>query len=173
MSDLTLQDKAKRALLFLILTSIFFALIIIMSKSFELSRKSVPETASGGVKKIHKEYLAGINIVFLIYIYFLIICYISFSWIDQVVIFLLLFVIINFSLSFALMVMSSDSLNKIKNDNEVPADVKDDYKKLMTFIVTISTVSTAIWGLPLIIIVGGFIMGLFSGKSQQKSQQKN
>lgn len=172
MADLTLKDKAKRAALLLILTSIFVALVVIMSKSFELSRKSVPETASGGVKKIHKEYLPMVNLVLLIYIYFLVICYVSFSWIDNFVIFLLLFVIINFALSFALMVMSGDSLNKIRGDNEVPADVKDDYKKLMTFIVTISTVSVAIWGLPLLIIVGGFIMGLVSGKKQQKSQQQ-
>jgi uncharacterized protein YpmB len=167
--QLSFTDKIKRALLLLIITGVFGALIIIMSKSFELSRKNVPETASGGVKKIHKEYLAGINMVFLLYIYFLVMCYIVFSWIEGFVIFLLLFVAINFALSFALMVMSADSLNKIKNDNEVPEDVKDDYKKLMTFIVTISTISTAVWGLPLFVIVGGFIVSMVSGKKQKQN----
>jgi hypothetical protein len=51
----------------------------------------------------------------------------------------------------------------------VPEDVKDDYKKLMTFIVTISTISTAVWGLPLFVIVGGFIVSMVSGKKQKQN----
>lgn len=169
--QITTNEKIKRGLLLLFLTSVFVALMIIMGKSFELARKPIPETASGGVKKIHKEYLVGVNIVFLVYIYFLIICYVIYHWINEYTIFALLFAISNFALSFTLVIMAGDSLNKIKDDNELPADTKDDYKKLMTFIVTASTISAGVWGLPLLVIIGSLILGMASGS--KKTQQNN
>lgn len=171
MAEQTTAEKFKRFLLIIFITLLFVGLMYILRKSFELARNPIPETASGGVKKIHREYLVGINIVILSYIYFLVLTYIVFTWIHNSGFFNFLFYVINFSLNFALLVMSADSLTKMKNDNEVPEDLKKEYKKLMEGIVGISTLTSALWGLPLLYNLGSLLLSKKKTNPQGSNQK--
>lgn len=153
-----LSERMQRILLFLLTTFMFVSLIQVIAKSLEISRKPF-EGKPVDIQTIHEKYILGLNVIMVLYIYFLILCYLMIDYIQGSAIFEWIFIFVNFVLAFSMMVIASDTRKKLSDLNEL-GEYKD-YLKVVDGLITVSTI---------LVVIMLLWVGLKYMKSKNKTQ---
>lgn len=136
-NTMELTETMQRILLFLLTTFMFVSLIQVIAKSLEISRKPF-EGKPVEIQTIHEKYILGLNVIMVLYIYFLVLCYLMIDYIEGTSIFEWVFIVVNFVLAFSMMVIASDTRKKLSDLNEL-GEYKD-YLKVVDGLIAVSTI---------------------------------
>ena len=130
------SDRSSTILMFFIITSMFFSIMVLVGFSFNFVKKPI-ENEPEIIKKFTTQYLLIFNEVLILYIYFIFLCFIlKDSILGGVVKFLFIFV--TMALSFIVMVAASDAHKKITALSSV------NYKAYTDFLLVLIGVSVVL-----------------------------
>ena len=150
--------------LFFITTAMFVFLMIVVGMSFKLMSKTLSADAPEDIKKFHTTYLVGINEVLIIYIYFLVLCYVLKGVVLGVGIFQWVFILMNIAASLIVIIFAADAKKKIEEKYG-----KDQYKEYLDLMTLILIVAGFLFGSNVLWAMAKVALGAKKGKSPQDS----
>lgn len=148
----------KTFLLIILLLVLPLLATLIALRSVEIAKKPIDASTHPKIKEVHDRHLVGIIIAYGLYSTFLIICYVLNDYVQTIKFFMWIFILINLSFAFSMMVIASDAIKKIKEGGK-----ESEYKKYNELLITIVSFSVAI------IVV--MLIWAFVGKTAPKQQQ--